>query len=130
MKILIIFGLLLLTSGINLNAQNVLVNEEPFWCEVDGDFEPYQKRGNVGDIYNNLRTWIPYCDSDPLKNPPITYIEISFHVFLDDNGGNSYYTNTPEGMDRLIYIFNLANAIYSGLKGGPSNPVPGVVEYW
>ncbi|MCL2074494.1 MAG: hypothetical protein FWH18_11275, partial [Marinilabiliaceae bacterium] len=127
MKNLIIFGLLLLTSGINLNAQNVLVNEEPFWCEVEGDFEPYQKRGDVGDIYKNLRTWIPYCDSEPLKNPPITYIEISFHVFLDDNGGNSYYTNTPEGKDRLIYIFNMANQIYSG-GWGPSNPVPGVVE--
>jgi len=42
-------------------------------------------------FYNDFNTWIPYCNSEPLKNPPITYIEVTFHVFLDDLGGNSNY---------------------------------------
>ena len=79
------------------------------------------------NFYNNLNTWIPYCNSEPLKNPPITYIEISFHVFLDGNGGNNQYTDTQQGRERLISLLNHVNNIYSG-NWGPSDPVAGVVE--
>ncbi|MCL1851296.1 MAG: T9SS type A sorting domain-containing protein [Bacteroidetes bacterium] len=60
------------------------------------------RNGDAYDFYNNLRTWIPYCNSEPLKNPPITYIEIAFHVFLDNNGEHNVYTNTQEGKDKLL----------------------------
>jgi len=72
------------------------------------------KSGTASDFYNDFRNWIPYCNSEPLKNPPITYIEISFHVFLDNNGQNNNYTNTQEGKDKLLYVLNLVNSIYSG----------------
>ncbi|MDR3058573.1 MAG: hypothetical protein LBU84_10610, partial [Prevotella sp.] len=88
------------------------------------------RTGSAEDLYNNLNTWIPSLSpSEPLKNPPIMYVEISFHVFLDDNGGNSNYMNTSEGHERLMNFFNHVNNVYSGSAGnGPSDPVAGVTE--
>ena len=120
--------LLLLCLCSNTYAQQI----PSFDDFVVGDFEPYTKmagnslKASTYNFYNDLRTWIPYCDSEPLKNPPIMYIEISFHVFLDNNGGNSYYTNTLEGKDRLLQVLNTVNQIYSG-GWGPSDSVAGVV---
>ena len=89
------------------------------------------RTGSFQSYYNNLNNWVPYASlspNDPLKNPPITTIEISFHVFLDNNGGNNVYTDTPEGRNKLLYLLNRTNNIYSGYYGGPSDPVAGVVE--
>jgi hypothetical protein len=86
------------------------------------------RSGSAESLYNDLNTWIPRgTASDPLKNPPIMNIEISFHIFLDDSGGNSKLTNTPEGRARIDSIFNSINQIYSNC-GAPSDPVSGVTE--
>ena len=77
--------------------------------------------------YNNFNTWIPYCNSEPLKNPPITTIELTFHVFLDDNGGNSKYLDNTQGRLDLIGVLNNVNRWYRGSEG-PSDPVAGVQE--
>jgi len=135
---LFLVGLLLSLFSRNIYAQYIPTIEDLLINDVDGEFEPHVKTGGIYDFYNNLRTWIPYCDAGyPLKNPPITYIELSFHVFLDDNGGNNDYTNTPEGRSKLMYIFDVVNDIYSGdiynrfppEKQGPSAPVPGVQTF-
>ena len=130
-KIVLLLYLLPLLICTSTYAQSVSGFDD---C-VEGNFESYIKSalrgatsGSASDFYNNLRTWIPYCDSEPLRNPPITTIEISFHVFLDNNGQNSYYTNTSEGKERLLYIFDRLNRVYSGELGGPSDPVSGVIE--
>lgn len=130
-KILIILSCFLLSfSSNNVYAQHTRSMENyPIECNVVGEFEPYttsSRSSPASAFYNNLRTWIPYCNAEPLKNPPITYIEISFHVFLDDNGQNNYYTNTPEGKEKLLEVFNVMNRIYSG-EWGPSDHVNGVV---
>jgi len=70
---------------------------------------------------------MPYCNSEPLKNPPITYVEITFHVFLDSNGSNNTYLDTQDARTRLIQVLNTANQIYSG-NWPPSDPVSGVIE--
>ncbi|MBN2821078.1 MAG: hypothetical protein JXP36_19050 [Bacteroidales bacterium] len=79
------------------------------------------------NFFNDFNNWIPYNNDDPLKNPPIKTIEITFHVFLDDDGGNSNYTNTTTGKNRLLYLFNTLNKIYSG-GWGPSDPIEGIQE--
>jgi len=86
---------------------------------------------SVNEYYNNLNIWIPYCNltpNEPLKNSPIKTIEVSFHVFQDDNGGNNVFTDTV----KLKTILDNVNLIFAGnpLHGspGPSDPVPGVVE--
>lgn len=96
---------LLLFSSNNAYAQHTRSMENsPIECGVMGGFVPYTRSAanarssssaatSAFAFYNNLQTWIPRLNEYPLKNPPITYIEISFHVFLDDNGGNSFYTN-------------------------------------
>ena len=98
---LLLVGLLVLFTCKNTYAQYVPTLEDLLVNDVLGDFETpiknTHKSTSAYDFYNNLRTWIPYRNSEPLKNPPITYIEVSFHVFLDDNGGNSNYTNTLAG---------------------------------
>lgn len=79
----------------------------------------------------DLRAWIPYCNEEPLKNPPITCINVSFHVFLDDNGGGNRYANNSEGRKKLIDLLNTVNDVYSGKlarKNGPSDKVPNVKE--
>jgi hypothetical protein len=92
---------------------------------TEEEVPPLLTRGSSYNLYNNLRTWIPYL-TEPLKSPPITTIEITFHVFLDNNGQNNQYTNTVEGRNRLIEILNLVNDIYSG-TWFPSDPVVGVI---
>ncbi|MCL2311691.1 MAG: hypothetical protein FWC41_04275, partial [Firmicutes bacterium] len=129
--ILLFVGLLLLFFCVNTYAQYIPTTEDLLIEDVIKDFEEdldnlIPQRGGAFDFYNNLRTWIPYCNSDPLKNPPITYIEVSFHVFLDNNGGNNNYTNTQEGKEKLLYVLNLVNLIYSG-QWVPSDPVSGVI---
>ncbi len=101
---------------------------------VNDVFSPFEfisgsqlKSGTTYDFYNDFKNWIPYCNSEPLKNPPITYIEVTFHVFLDNNGQNNNYTNNQAGKDKLLYVLNLVNSIYSG-GWGPSDPVSGVTE--
>ena len=92
-----------------------------------------QSGSNVG-VYdlNDLQTWIPYCDGRPLRNPPITYINVTFHVFLDNDGGGSRYTDSNVSRTKLIALLNNVNDTYSGKKvlesGGPSDKVPGVRE--
>jgi hypothetical protein len=86
------------------------------------------RAGSAESFYNDLNTWIPRLSpSDPIRNPPIMYIEISFHIFLDDNGGNSKLTDTPEGHARIDSLFNSINQTYS-YYGNPSDPVAGVIE--
>lgn len=132
MKKIIIFSILILNCWSFVTAQYVPDIEDLL---ID-DIYPTQEIDNINDVlrlsttydfYNDFKNWIPYCNSEPLKNPPITYIEVSFHVFLDDNGQNSNYTNTLEGKNKLLYILNLVNQIYSG-SWVPSDPVSGVVE--
>ncbi len=112
----------------NTNESDMYINDiyPPYEEEVQ---TRSARTGSAYDFYNNLNNWIPYLTpSVPLKNPPITNIEISFHVFLDNNGGNNIYTDMPEGRNRLLYVFNFLNEIYSGHPDGPSDPVSGVVE--
>jgi len=90
-------------------------------------FQKNVRYGNDYNFYNNLNNWIPYCNSEPLKNPPITYIEVSFHIFLDDDGSNNQYTDTQQGRQRLLSLLDHVNRIYSG-EWGPSDPITGVVE--
>ncbi|MDR0430177.1 MAG: M12 family metallo-peptidase, partial [Tannerellaceae bacterium] len=94
--------------------------------------------GSAEDFYSNLNNWIPYgvlAPNDPLKNPPTTIVEISFHIFLDDNGGNCAYLDNNQGKSSLIGAFNLMNQIYAGYaehennyQKGSSNPVLGLME--
>jgi len=87
------------------------------------------RAGSAQALYSDLRTWIPdLSPSEPLKNPPLTYIEVTFHVFFDNEGGNNSYTNTPYGRSRLIALLDHVNKTYSGYFGGSSDPVPGVVD--
>jgi len=81
----LLFGFLLLFVCRNIYAQYIPTPEDLLVSDIEGEFEPYIKTGGIYDFYNDLRTWIPYRNSEPLKNPPITYVEITFHVFLDDN---------------------------------------------
>jgi len=128
---LTIVALLLLIMGKNLYAQYMPDTESDVLNDVieveDRTAESVTTRGGFADFYNDLRTWIPYCNSEPLKNPPITYIEVSFHVLLDDNGGNNQYTNTTNGKNRLLSLLQHVNSIYSH-AGPPSIPVQGVTE--
>lgn len=92
-----------------------------------------RRTSNVGSYdMNDLRTWMPYCNSDPLKNPPITYIKVTFHVFLDDNGRGNRYANNSAGKKKLIDLINYVNNVYSGKyvteKKGPSDKLPNVQE--
>ncbi len=103
----------------------------PF-CGTDEQIESKKKsRENLSidytNKYNNLNTWIPYMDpAFPLKNPPITTVEITFHIFLDQNGGNSKYTNDLVGRQNITDVFNHLNNIFAGATG-PSDPPPGLV---
>ncbi|MBO7145673.1 MAG: hypothetical protein J6W13_12750 [Salinivirgaceae bacterium] len=88
----------------------------------------YQSTPNTGKYdLNDLRTWIPRCNGDPLQTPPIMYINISFHVFLDDNGQGSRYADDYASRTKLIALLNNINDTYSGKsvreKGGPSDKV-------
>lgn len=83
---------------------------------------------NTGNFdLNDLQTWIPRCNGDPLKTPPVTYINVSFHVFLDNDGKGSRYANNYEGRTKLIDLLDKVNDTYSGksvrTKGGPSDKV-------
>jgi len=128
---LIYFTILLLICG-KIDAQyiptteDILINDV-LSTEIEKIKTSSLKSGTASDFYNDLRTWIPYCNSEPLKNPPITYIELTFHVFLDNNGQNNSYLNTQEGRNKLIEVLNTTNRIYSG-GWGPSDPVSGVTE--
>jgi len=87
-----------------------------------------QSVSNTGNYdLNDLRTWIPRCEGDPLQTPPITYINITFHVFLDDNGQGSRYADDYESRTKLIDLLNNINDTYSGKsvreRGGPSDKV-------
>jgi len=92
--------------------------------------------GSAEKFYSNLNNWIPYgvlAPNDPLKNPPETVIEISFHIFLDNNGGNCAYLDNAQGRSRLIWAFDLMNQIYAGYDEpnhgkGSSDPVHGLIE--
>jgi len=94
------------------------------------------RTGSAEAFYKDLNNWMPYgvlAPNDPLKNPPIMEIEISFHIFLDNNGGNCAYLNNDEGRNRLIWAFNLMNQIYAGYDEpnygkGSSDPVSSLVE--
>jgi hypothetical protein len=96
------------------------------------------RAGSAENFYNNLNNWIPYgilAPNEPLKNPPLKIIEIAFHLFLDDQGGNCAYLNNDQGRNRLIWAFNLLNKIYAGyeehennFQKGSSDPVPGLIE--
>lgn len=132
MKKIIILSILILSCWSFVRAQYVPDIEDLL---ID-DIYPAQEFENINDVlrlgtsynfYNDFKNWIPYCNSEPLKNPPITYVEVSFHVFLDSNGQNSNYTNTPEGKNKLLYILNSVNQIYSG-GWVPSDTVSGVVD--
>ena len=92
-----------------------------------------QMVSNTGNFdLNDLQTWIPRCNGDPLKTPPVTYINITFHVFLDDNGQGSRYADDYESRTKLIDLLNNINDTYSGKsvreRGGPSDKVPDVEE--
>lgn len=66
---LLLIGLLLLL-GSNLYAQYEPTIEDLLVDDVIIDFKPDTTsipRGGAFDFYNNLRTWIPYCNSEPLK---------------------------------------------------------------
>lgn len=126
-NILIFFGVLVLATEISLaqsNQENI-INDVLFPSFENNIKSSNLRSGNID--YRDFRTWIPYCNSEPLKNPPITYIEVSFHVFLDNNGQNNSYLNSPDGRNRLIQMLNTVNAIYAG-GWAPSDPVSGVVE--
>jgi len=92
--------------------------------------------GSSESFYSDLNNWIPrLTPGEPLKNPPIMTIEISFHVFLDNNGGNNIFTDTEWGRNQLIWIFNHVNEIYAGYaehennyQKGSSDSVPGLIE--
>ena len=129
MKKFIIISLLLLLHLSFVKAQYVPNEEDLLVNDIYPSPEQLKalKSGTTDDFYNDFRNWIPYCNSEPLKNPPITYIEVSFHVFLDNNGQNNNYTNNQAGKDKLLSVLNLVNGIYSG-GWGPSDPVSGVVE--
>ncbi|GHT76002.1 hypothetical protein FACS189463_0210 [Bacteroidia bacterium] len=120
-----------------VEAQYIPNQEDLFVNDIDGSdtISTLLRSSRVGSsevYYRNLNTWIPYANlapNDPLKNPPITTIELSFHVFLDDNGDHNAYTNTTEGRNRLLWLLNRVNEIYSGNNGvGSSDPIAGVVE--
>lgn len=84
--------------------------------------------GSAEDFYKNLNNWIPDgTPGEPLKNPPLMEIEISFHIFLDNNGGNSNYPNNATGKAKLMAIYNYVNQIYSN-TGAASDPTPGFEE--
>lgn len=132
-KILITSGLFFIFCVI-LNAQS-LPPEPPFECGVMEEEAEEQWQINAlqyssdFSFYNNLRSWIPYCNQgEPLKNPPLTEIEVAFHVFFDDSGQNNVYSNTQEGKNKLIQLLNGVNNIYGNAGYGPSDPVTGVVE--
>lgn len=114
-----------------VNAQYIPSEEDFLIDDIYPAPEPEQlktlKAGSTYNFYNDFRNWIPYNNSEPLKNPPITYIEVTFHVFLNDAWQNNDYTNNQVGKDKLLYLLNTVNDIYSG-KWGPSDPVSGVVE--
>jgi len=92
--------------------------------------------GSSESFYNDFNNWIPrLTQGEPLKNPPITTIEITFHVFLDNNGSNNIFTDTEWGRNQLIWIFNHVNEIYAGYaehennyQKGSSDSVPGLIE--
>jgi hypothetical protein len=131
MKKFIIFAWFLIFHSILIYAQYIPTQEDLLINDIypspDDTPQPSLKSSPIYSFYNDFRNWIPYMNSEPLKNPPITYIEVSFHVFLDNDWGNNVYTNNQEGKDKLLYQINLVNSIYSG-GWGPSDPVAGVVE--
>ena len=115
-----------------MQAQEMFICADDLQTKVIGNsiktYNP-QSGNDIGD----LRTWIPRENqSAPLQNSPIIYINVSFHVFLDDNGGGNRYTNNNKGREKLVGLLNTVNDIYSGKpvrdSGGPSDKVPGVEE--
>lgn len=126
-RIILFFIHVVLIGIISGNAQyipDLLVDD--VIRSTEEEVSPRMLKSATSNLYNNLRTWIPYL-TDPLKSPPITIVEVTFHVFLDNNGKNNQYTNTLEGRNRLIGLLNLVNDIYSG-KWGSSDHVAGVIE--
>lgn len=124
--------LLFLFAFVDISAQDI---EADKW-DVMNEYVEYPKSGfksgSSAQFYFDLNSYISYCDQNPLRNPPITFIKVAFHVMLDDSGGNNVFTNTQEGRDHLLQILERVNEIYSGEAssdvGGCSNPVEGTVE--
>ena len=118
-----------------------VVQAQGYECvaELSNDSSSLLRSSRIGSakaFYDNLNNWIPYgilAPNEPLKNPPLMVIDIAFHIFLDDSGGNNAYTPSETGS--LIWAFNLLNEIHAGFDEhehnhgkGTSNPVPGLVE--
>jgi hypothetical protein len=116
------------------NQEDLLINDV-LGSETNGITK--ERKSFIDDFYMDLHTYIPYYTNQVLTNPPETVIELSFHVFLDDTGGNNEYKNNQEGKARLLYLLGILNDLYSGniyshdifaYRPGPSDPVSGVVE--
>ena len=116
----------------------LLTQAQEFICAGDPSMKSLnatrlQSTSNIGNYnLNDMNTWIPYCDGNPLKNPPETFINVTFHVFLDDGGNGSRYADNNDSKRKLIKLLSEVNDRYSGKRvienGGPSDKVPGVNE--
>lgn len=137
--LLFILSLFLIGHFFNeVYAQNIAVyNDNDVIFSPEGS----QERANAGNYgtranskypyYNNLRNWIPMDNGNATQHTPLTIIDISFHIFLDDKGENCWFTDDAVGRERLIGsegLLGVTNRIFDRTEFPASDIVPGVVE--
>lgn len=104
------------------------------FCNIQqSELDDYEnKNGNCntnpyGDFifYDDLDTYIPNFDSEPLHHPPLKTIKLNINIFQKDDGTGNYPDN-QETRDGLNQIIQWVNGIYNVCD--PCDPISGVQE--
>lgn len=87
----------------------------PFSTSIPNNSNLRTESVALDNFYNDPKTWIPYQNNNPLMNPPVTEIQVAYHVFLNNTGtGTGIYTNDQAGRNNLIEAVDIANRRFSG----------------
>ena len=104
-----------------------------FDCQIEDQIDNlYNKNGDCGtnllgdfQFYDDIDTYIPNFDGEPLHNPPMKKINININIFQKSDGTGNFPDN-EETRDRFRQILIWVNNIYK--VGVPCDPIPGVVD--
>ena len=104
------------------------------FCYIEqSELDDYEnKNGNCntnlnGDFafYDDLDTYIPFFDNDPLHNPPLKTLRVNINIFQKSDGTGNY-PNNQETIDGMKQIITWVNGIYHDCD--PCDPIFGVTE--
>ncbi|MBC8486607.1 MAG: T9SS type A sorting domain-containing protein [Bacteroidetes bacterium] len=76
-------------------------------------------------FYDDLDTYIPNFDNEPLHNPPLKTIKLNINIF-QKNDGTGNFPDNQETRDGLNQIIQWVNGIYNVCD--PCDPISGIQE--